>query len=499
MSRSEERLTVGYLGNAPSELVRTFESSGLGLDGLDLRSATKRNNLRSIISCFASPQELAKLLSRLKTFLDNGTQIIIVSDDEYARAEQLFSYESLINALDIVKIIDHRKRTKAPKEFALRVAQKLPVRVINISGKPHWYNEVLALCRAHVPGRSQFHPNKPKITPTSHGLEQGTIQLLQRAFEDFNELEIIALPKGMSGADAPLQIRAISDERRTDFVVKFDFLHKAIEEMDKVTDTCVDEKMPFPHYPPIIWDRCVSNASHCAIVFSFVSRAILFEEYIVKHSSKLAIASIFDGPLRLWRQNVSLEKIPFGDYVEKNIFGYSSDDLVDVFDKARNIDINVLSPKDILQRVKSRGVMPVAKVRSHGDLHLRNIFIRYHSSDIVLIDFCKSDVMPATCDPVTLDVSLGFDIPAKHDRFSDDDLFDIYRPPLLGRQINTGIDIHRADAIEAVRLHAGTLCKELEYGITTIGTLLWRASKNLEQSECAYICASNIAKSIGVK
>jgi hypothetical protein len=251
----------------------------------------------------------------------------------------------------------------------------------------------------------------------------------------------------------------------------------------------------------VIRERCLSNATHKALVCAFVDRAVLLEDYIKVNSSKLAITSIFDGPLRVWRQNYREELIQFGEHAAEKIFGeyyyLNSPLLATAYAQALELDSTVLSPNDILKKYRSVGSIPIYKTMSHGDLHLRNIFVRLHSSDVVLIDFRSCAEMHATADPSRLDISLAFDIPdddRSKELFTREVLIDIFNPPLFGRPINLGIECSRTEAIEAVRGHAITLCKELEYQIDVSASLLWRAAKF--GSETAYTCASNIAKGL---
>ncbi|WP_426443406.1 hypothetical protein [Bradyrhizobium genosp. P] len=52
--------------------------------------------------------------------------------------------------------------------------------------------------------------------------------------------------------------------------------------------------------------------------------------------------------------------------------------------------------------------MAVHDVCSHGDLHLKNIFVR-QSGEVVLIDFLRSGIAPASRDPAELECAIAFD------------------------------------------------------------------------------------------
>src|SRR5437870_5337694 len=89
--------------------------------------------------------------------------------------------------------------------------------------------------------------------------------------------------------------------------------------------------------------------------------------------------------------------------------------------------------------------------RSHGDLHPRNIFVRKHGFDVILIDFASTRYeSPLSADPAMLDVALSFDVdPEKDMPVSQEILRQLYTAPLTARELRTGH--HRVDAIHLVR------------------------------------------------
>lgn len=483
MSLTEQRVVVCHIGATPIELKQAFANSSFKLIESTLVNALKDKRLRTIIFSYAEPKVISSLLSKsLMGILDNGIQLIVIDNDKFARSATLLSPDSLASNFNI----------------SVEDARLLPIKIVNGNSEKYWFNRVLYHCHEHSQPISKVF-NDPHVSlENATSLNQQQLHLIKRAFEDFKSITVGPLEKGMSSAEGPWRISAKSELRCVDFVVKIDTLTRSRKEIDAVRDMCV-EQMAFPHYPPVMRDRCLASATRRAFVTCFVDRAVLFENYITVNSSKLAITSIFDGPLRLWRQNPRVQQIPFGEYAETEIFGkkIGDTDLISTYESAKLFDSSVLSPTQILSKLKSKGNIAISKVMSHGDLHLRNIFVRHHSPDIVLIDFSSCSELPAAMDPATLDISLGFDIPDNDPQkpyFDRETCIQIYAPPLFGRPIQIGKESPRAEAIEAVRSHAITLCKELEYQITIAASLLWRATKF--KSESAYTCASNIAKVI---
>jgi len=348
--------------------------------------------------------------------------------------------------------------------------------------------------------------------------------LLQRAFSEFAGIRVDSLHGGKSKASGVYRVYAYNENEQcvAPFVVKTGPRSKIAPEIYGLEDLVLDH-VPFQFRPPLARDRCVDGADDRLLVSMFVDRAMRFDQYLDFGPPVLAISSLFDGPLRTWRQQQDLIQTdkPIGlaeEYERYEVLPSieESDCLLAPYSFASNTESEFQRPKELLTTLYGFPRIRVAQCYCHGDLHTRNIFIRHNSLDVVLIDFAHATYQsPAARDPAKLDVAIAFDVwddqKANQQYLSRETLARLYRPPLLppGR---ISVTHSRVDAIRQVRLEAVIDCCPAEYDVTVACYLLSFAS--IEPTACAenraqfdsmrgiaYALANNIIKyrtSVGV-
>jgi hypothetical protein len=422
----------------------------------------------------------------LEPFLNYGGAFIAIAseNDQFGRVQQICSPDELSRRLDI----------------SSRDAQLLPVTAFstNINNSEH---RVAQMCLEHDPGRSigehcivEYVRGGPEHAP-----EASDLILIKRAFNDCTELRLEYLAGGKPRGKGPWVVTARLRDGRSpvNFVIKTGTIRGITEEIDPMR-TIVFNHIPFGHYPPVVPKRCVSGAQKKAIVSMFVDRATLFEDHIINNAPEAVISALFDGPLRLWRTAPKTVKIKLGEYYRTlNVVPKDPADLDESWLQARQRNDGILANGDLLDRFLATPAIEVRQVLAHGDLHLRNIFIDRTNSDIILIDFRKSNEAPASRDPATLDVSLAFDIPNGAPiaaRVSDEQRLLIYNPPLLGKAIE-GPRPRRVAAILEIRKRIPDMVGEQEYQLAIAGCLIWQAWKRRNWN--AYSCASQILSKWG--
>ena len=117
---------------------------------------------------------------------------------------------------------------------------------------------------------------------------------------------------------------------------------------------------------------------------------------------------------------------------------------------------------------------------SHGDLNVRNVFIRWHAADTILIDFSHVGKAPLSRDPSKLDVSLSFadTLPLMAEEF----LRKVYASPLLPPHKFPRVHA-RSEALRQIRTQAfGDGVSNLEYEQTTVCHLLRFAQAPADQA-----------------
>jgi hypothetical protein len=320
---------------------------------------------------------------------------------------------------------------------------------------PDALHELARKCSDHDPGREV----RKNLQIVGDGdLEQRHRILLRRAFNDFDKIIVSKLSGGRSEAAGVWRVSCYNDEgwEREPFVVKVG--SKQQIKIELLAHTNASGFVPFPHYPPVVPDRCVSGLTDSLIVTMFVDRVTRLDDYLRFNAPSLAISAILDGPLRIWRGNrKSGEKMQLAKEFQRCGVIPKIDragDLQTSYEAAKVHKAQLPNPQDLVSRLVSFPPVNISVCWPHGDLHTRNIFVRRNSLDVVLIDFAGSrDLGPAARDLAALDVSIGFDVAnANGEWLEDETLRGLFSHPILPC-LSASRD-GRIDAIRQLRSHA---------------------------------------------
>lgn len=340
---------------------------------------------------------------------------------------------------------------------------------------------VAEACARWVPGRC---PGDVEIVPPAgKTISPKEELLLKRGFAEFGRLEILPLSGGLSG-NRVWRVRATDRAGRSPqpFLVKTGPLGEITEEIATTRDFVLDH-MPFTNRPPLLLDRCESGFDCGLLVSMLVERSERLDDYLARGGALKVIPSIFEGPLRCWRDNRTEAELALGQVYEQRIRGprdpntghHTKDgDLKRAHQLALMADAASPAPETVLSKLARYPRRVTKTCQAHGDLHPRNIFVRDNSDEIILIDFAKSGQMgnPLPLDASTLDVALAFDGWREANKaISLDEIAVLYRPPLFDVQ---AADLsHRGEAIRVLRRRAHDDCPDgSEYTIAVIAGLL---------------------------
>lgn len=490
MAFGRTRTIVCHIGPRSAALESACKHRNLKYLKTTIEGALKQceGDARAIV-VVASPVQLEKILRKsLQQALDNGVAFFAVDTDKARMGQvmRMFAREELARRLGIPP--------EDAKDDRLFRAIAFPV-------GPSWHQRVAQACADHDPGPSitgDCKVDNDDLDP-DHAPDAQDLILLRRAFSDCQKIVIKYLPGGLSGARGPWLVDAqFRDGRRpVDWVVKTGKIKEITQEIDVMRDTCLN-LIPFRHYPPVVEDRCVTSSTKRAIVSMFLENAVPLEQYILDNRADQVVARLFDGPLKLCRQGSNKGPVNIGQSFRERGVLPEAWVLKGVWTKVREIDPDVLSPEKLLESFVSHPAIEVMQVESHGDLHLRNIFVHEDADqkgcqDVLLIDFARWTQAPASYDPAILDAALAFDAPSgEAARVSDDQLLELYRPPLLEVGPMESAN-NRVAAIIALRGKIRGTVSEVEYQLAVVGWLLFHAKRG---SVTAYRCASRILQSL---
>jgi len=146
------------------------------------------------------------------------------------------------------------------------------------------------------------------------------------------------------------------------------------------------------------------------------------------------------------------------------------DRLNTTYERLNATDSNYPSPNELWRRLEEVPPTPFKVCLSHGDLNVRNIFVRWNATDVILIDFSHVGLAPLSRDPCKLETSIAFSdtIPLLSDRI----IRRLYRHPLLPPH-DLPRENGQVEAIQQIRTQClGEGVSNLEYEITCACHLL---------------------------
>jgi len=239
-------------------------------------------------------------------------------------------------------------------------------------------------CARHVPGPS---PNTSLTIAGDDIPDTGRRLLFQRAFLDFESLQIRRLQGGRSPAEVfDVRATAPGGDRAQPFVVKIGKPDKISAEINAMKN-CVESFVPFRNRAPLIEARCVQGPNERFLTTLMVERAMLLGDYLRTHEPELAITAIFAGPLRNWREDITREEISIYSHYSRRFIPSDPTTLQEAWQRATQDTTDLCAPAALYDRLKLFGNVEVFTCYSHGDLHAGNIFVTYGGTDVILIDF----------------------------------------------------------------------------------------------------------------
>lgn len=316
--------------------------------------------------------------------------------------------------------------------------------------------------------------------------------LLQRAFYGYTNLELEAQPGGHSRDCKVWKVDAHRNSQPCEPFVAKAARRGDLEKEFSTYCAFVRDSVPFPFRAPVIEAQFVKGATRAVLVSAFVSRALRLDDYLAATSSpQLVMVSLFEGAIGTWRREAHTVKASLGHfYIEQQKEAAKSsknptdamaksllpdpESLTAAFQKGRKVDSLLPTPSQLWEQLNKLPIKDYLECRIHGDLNIRNVFVRWNAIDTVLIDFSHSGIQESMArDPSKLDTSISLTAQDKEGNLvADDMLRQLYQPPLLPPRNFEPID-GRTEAIRQIRRHAGGEgISSYEYEILTLCHLL---------------------------
>jgi hypothetical protein len=397
-----------------------------------------------------------------------------VDDDADKAMGRLLRLSTTLHALDYGVLLGAASRNAAiayKLQSDLRGKTNLLISALGLT-----IDDFASALRSHQAGPSA---NPKLVSPLAGHVKYDPVNdyeldsiLLQRAFDGFARLELTSQEGGYSKDCKVWVIDAYNEIGRCQ-----PFVAKAARRDDLQNEfetycAFVRDSIPFPFRAPLLESRFVKGSTRAVLVSAFVSRSQRLDEYLATATSpELVMVSLFDGALGAWRRNSERQHLSLGRfYVQQhNAFAASGPEervkkallpdpvgLSAAFAKARKANTRLLSPADVWDKLDKLPADNHFFCLIHGDLNIRNVFVRWNTIDTILIDFSHSGIKESLArDPAKLETSISLAarnskkklLPAKI-------LRQLYRGRLLPPRDFVEWD-GRTDAIRQIRRHAG--------------------------------------------
>lgn len=331
--------------------------------------------------------------------------------------------------------------------------------------------ELASLLRSHSPGPAASMLLAIEPDEARFELDASDEILLRRAFAGFERIHIVQEHGGRSTGCRVLRVIADAGPRQREAFIAKTAPNSAIEtELERYTDF-VHEQIPFPFHAPVVKERFVKGWKRSILVSMFVGRSQRIDEYLLAKGCNPngVINSLFTDALGPWRSHSLSVCASIGQILVEREQKSRSDApglqmsllpnpeyLDSIYKKCLKLGKSVVSPEELYVRISRLPETTFFECYAHGDLNIRNVFVRWHSTDAILIDFQQSGQQdPMARDLSKLETSIA--LTAKDrvgERLGDKELHDLYTSPLLPPiQIAFGEDARKA-AIRQIRRHA---------------------------------------------
>jgi hypothetical protein len=459
------------------------------------------DELKQVVEILGLSVEALRNLERLDPrATDLFAVIVSAQDDDVAKAlGRLLRLSKAMHLLDygvLLGVASRDPTTAFTLQSDVRVRTQLHISALGFTR-----DEFARALRSHQAGP----PANPNLTPPLAGHDQDYDPpedydldsiLLQRAFDGFVRLVLTPQQGGYSKDCKVWRIEAFSETGRCQ-----PFVAKAARRDDLQAEfetycAFVRDSIPFPFRAPLLESRFVKGATRAILVSAFVSRSQRLDEYLATATNpELVMLSLFDGALGAWRRNVESEYISLGHfYVQQHkALAESStpeerakkallpdpDGLTAAFEKSRKTQQKLLSPSQVWDKLDRLPAKEHFFCRVHGDLNIRNVFVRWNTIDTILIDFSHSGIRESVArDPAKLETSISLTARnSKNQLLAENVLRQLYQRRLLPPRDFVEFD-GRTDAIRQIRCHAGGEGVSTdEYEVLTICHLLRFASE----------------------
>ncbi|HUX82159.1 MAG TPA: phosphotransferase [Halothiobacillus sp.] len=232
--------------------------------------------------------------------------------------------------------------------------------------------------------------------------------LLQRAFDNCLEVDLVAVSNGLSGIGTfktyvKPRIDRLGQNWPYVYFVKLGERRTIATEYRKYKENAMDH-VPYHLGPRLRQDRCALGHKLGVIVTDYVHTAESLRDCARDGRAGAAIGNLFSHTLRNWRGSAKKEEIDIREHLKEVVEITVPPHRIHLI---KNFGANKshLELRELLLRIESK---PTLMGVIHNDLHATNVLVR--ANDAIIIDFEKlKDSGPLLLDVASLEAGLFVD------------------------------------------------------------------------------------------
>lgn len=477
--QSPKRTKIAYVGPLPAAVTEEFTSRGFELLALDPSHLAHPSVLQQVDSALFFQQE-AKPTSIRRDL------------EDYASTLLAYDCRLYVHHLPVVpgEGGDYRQR------YAVNAIQalNLPSHALEESGRPTYgpfvflvpnpcnWRDMANIVKNNPAGAA---PNSTTQIASGEEISAEGKLLIQRAFHDCKNVDLLPLGNGMSGVAtfrvyAELQGSVVPSHWPYVYFVKLGKREAIEKEYHNYRESAMGH-VPFHLGPRLKLDRCALGYELGILVSDYVTGAETLKDCARDGRAATAVGNLFSTTIASWHSGADVEDRILPETLEGRF-----PDLVPGHRRALMEGYGAVLDLDSLHKQFSAfQSRPVLMGVVHGDLHATNVLVR--GGDAIIIDFEKIEMKkPVLFDAASLEAGLFVDGFVGDRRSGEEVLKSVMQLYSVAALNGEMLTCHPKDGsswffdcVRQIRLHAQLMEQNRsQYAMTLACVLAKKACKN---------------------
>lgn len=401
-AQAPKRTKIAYVGPLPAGVREEFTSRGFELIALDPSQLANPSVLQQVDSALFFQQE-SKPTSIRRDLEDYASTLLAYDCRLYVHHLPVVPGEGgdyrqrlVVNAIQTLNLPAHALEEADHPTYGPFVF---------LVPNPCNWRDIANIVRNNPPGAP---PNGNTQVVSGEEISDEGKLLIQRAFHDCKNVDLLPLGNGMSGVAtfrvyAELQGSVVPSHWPYVYFVKLGKRESIAKEYHNYRESAMGH-VPFHLGPRLKLDRCGLGYELGILVSDYVTGAETLKDCARDGRAATAVGNLFSATIASWRSGAAAVDLSLTATLEKYFPLMIPDHRRPLMTRYGAVmDLDDLRAR--FQKVDSR---PVLMGVIHGDLHATNVLVR--GSDSIIIDFEKIEMNePVLFDAASLEAGLFID------------------------------------------------------------------------------------------